>query len=144
MRPDVPRRIPELQRLVDDAAARGLQAGWADVTGFRVTAQWWGYGRYLRLAGAQAWFGIDYHEWAHQPPDTPLWLWFTPKSLLRKKTRGALDPLRRKNPPELFDAAGGLVVPVPAPVEVERPAVLDRVVGRLEEVAELIGGTSRR
>ena len=145
MRPDVPRRIPELQRLVDDATARGLHAGWADVTGFRVTVQWWGYGRYLRLAGAQAWFGVDYEDWANQPPDTPLWLWFTPNSLLRRKTtRGALEPLRGKNSPQLFDTGGGLVVPVPLPVEKERLAVLDHVVGRLEEVAELVGGTSRR
>ena len=57
-------------------------------------------------------------------------------------TRAALEPLRRKNPHALFDdGGGGLVVPVPLPLEKEYGTVLDDVVKRLKEVARLIGGS---
>lgn len=146
MLPDLPWRLLSLRRLVNDATARGLDAGWADTQGLKIAPQPWGYGRYLRLAGAEAWFGIDYEDWARLPPDTPLWLWFRPNSLQRRKTtRSALEPLRRRSPRELFDCdGGGLVVPVPLPVENEYGAVLDGAVQRLEEVARLIGETSNR
>ena len=117
MRKDFPRWVGSLRRLVDDTTARGMDAGWADTKGLKTTPRWRGYGRYLRLARAaraQVWFGIDFGVWVQQSPPTPLWLWFTSNSLLRREqTRGALEPLRGKNPSELIDdGAGGLYVPV--------------------------------
>ena len=145
MRKDFPRRVGSLRHLVDDATERGKGEGWADTSGFRATVQRSGYGRYLhlgRVARAQVWFGIDFGGWVQQSPPTPLWLWFTSNSLLRREqTRGALEPLRGKNPSELIDdGAGGLCVPVPLPVDKEYDAVLEEVVERLEEVARLIDG----
>lgn len=142
MRPDFPRRVRWLRRLVDDATVRARTAGWVDTKGLLAAAQSWGYGRFLRLAGAQVWFGIDFESWARLPPATPLWLWFTPNSLRRREeTRGTLEPLQRKNPCELFDGQNGLVVPVLLPLEKDYDAVLADVVKRLEEVAQLIGRT---
>ena len=127
-----------LQRLVDDATDRAIGAGWADVKGLQVRAQYWGYGRYLRLAGAQVWLGIDFVDWASNGA-TPLWLWFTEASLRREEsTRLALDPLKRRDPPDVFEWDDGLVVPIMLPVGVEYDAVLDAVVARLEEIAQLI------
>ncbi len=94
---EFPRRVIGLQRLVDDATERAVGAGWADVKGLQVRSQYWGYGRYLRLAGAQVWFGIDFVDWASNGA-TPLWLWFTEPSLRNdESTRLALDPLRRRH-----------------------------------------------
>ena len=145
MRKDFPRWVGSLRRLVDDATERGKGEGWADNSGVRATVQRSGYGRYLhlgRVARAQVWFGIDFGSWVQQSPPTPLWLWFTSNSLLRREqTRGALEPLRGKNPSELIDdGAGGLCVPVPLPVNKEYDAVLEEVVERLEEVARLLDG----
>ena len=46
-----PRRMLNLVRLIDDATQRATAKGWADTTGLRITPQWYGYGRYLRLRG---------------------------------------------------------------------------------------------
>ena len=128
-----------LRLLVDDATDRAVGAGWADVKGLQVRPQFWGYGRYLRLAGAQVWFGIDFVDWVSCDA-TPLWLWFTEASLRREEgTRLALDPLRTRNPPEVFEWDDGLAVPVMLPVGVEYDAVLDAVVARLEEITQLVG-----
>lgn len=136
---EFPRRMLGLQLLVDNATDRAVGAGWADVKGLQVRPQFWGYGRYLRLAGAQVWFGIDVVDWASSDA-TPLWLWFTEASLRREEgTRIALDPLRTRNPPEVFEWDDGLAVPVMLPVGVEYDAVLDAVVARLEEIAQLVG-----
>ena len=106
MRKDFPRRVGSLRRLVDDATDRGRGEGWADTSGFRATSQRSGCGRYLRLgrvARAEVWFGIQFWGWLQRPP-TPLWLSFTSNSLQRReRTRGALEPLRGKNPSELID-----------------------------------------
>ena len=144
MRKDFPRRVSSLRRLVDDATNRGKGEGWADTSRLKVTVQRSGYGRYLRLgwvARAEVWFGIQFWGWL-QPQPTPLWLWFTSNSLERhEQTRGALEPLRGKNPPELIDeGAGGLLVPVPLPVDKEYDAVLEEVVQHLEELARLLDG----
>ena len=147
MRQDFPRRVGSLRRLVDDATNRGKGKDWADTTRFRATVHASGYGRYLslgRVARAQVWFGIQFWCWVFlRPPPTPLWLWFTSNSLQRREqTRGALEPLRGKNPSELIDdGAGGLWVPVPLPVDKEYDAVLEEVVERLEGVAQLLDGS---
>ena len=147
MRQDFPRRVGSLRRLVDDATNRGKGKDWADTTQFRATVHASGYGRYLslgRVARAQVWFGIQFWCWVFlQPPPTPLWLWFTSNSLQRREqTRGALEPLRGKNPSELIDdGAGGLWVPVPLPVDKEYDAVLKEVVERLEGIVQLLDGS---
>ena len=133
---EFPRRMLGLQRLVDDATDRAIAAEWASTKGLKVTPQAWGYGRYLRLSGASAWFGISFYDWARTQP-TPLWLWFSNPP---EETLHALASLRRRNPPELFDY-DGLCVPIALPVAAEYDAVLDAVVKRLEEIARLLGTT---
>ncbi|WP_419937000.1 hypothetical protein [Candidatus Palauibacter sp.] len=127
---EFPRRMLGLQRLVGDATNRGVRSGFIDVKGLNVTPRSWGYGRYLRLADEQAWFGVSFVRWARTRP-TPLWLWFAPQ-------RTALEPLRNANPPELFDDRA---VPIDLPVGREYEAVLDAVVERLKEIATAISST---
>lgn len=57
--PEIPRRLVSLRRLVDQATDQVVRDGYADITGVQVTPQACGYGRYLRLRGGGAWFGID-------------------------------------------------------------------------------------
>ena len=124
---EFPRRVLGLQRLVDDATNRGRQAGFISVKGLQVTPRAWGYGRYVRLVREEAWFGVSYDLWARTRPAL-LWLRFG-------KKRRALEPLRRADPPQLFDDR---FVPIDLPVGREYEAVLDAVVERLEEIATAI------
>lgn len=138
--PEFPRRMLRLRELVDDATERGVQAGWADTKGLKVTPQDWGYGRYLRLGGEVAWFGIDFFDWA-QSRDTPLWLWFSAYKEDRENVRRALESPRRQSGPEVFSSDWGPTVPIELPVAVEYEAVRDVVVARLAEIARMLSET---
>ncbi len=142
--PEIPRRIRGLQRLVDDATNRAVDQGYADISGLRVTPMIHGYGRYLSLRGGGAWFGIASDLWARGSyPDTPLWLRFwkwggEANEAQWPRTRTALGRLMRKDQPSAFELHGGIIVPIYLPTEVEYDAVLDAVVSRLQEIADLI------
>ena len=142
--PDVPRRLMGLKEVVDRATDRLVGLGLANLRGTRVAPWDSGYGRYLRLAGAGARWGLDFREWATLR-DTPLWLrlsgrdqgWTETKLL--EEIRTNLEPLRLSAPPGLIDRGDHLLVPIKLPVGVEQDAVLDGVVGQLKRIACLIG-----
>ena len=73
---DDPGTDANLKGFVDEAIVRLAALGWGDTTGLS-TGQSAGrfYVRYVCLAGAYAWFGIEYRAW-RQMPDKPLWLSF--------------------------------------------------------------------
>lgn len=77
--PEIPRRMRNLRNLVDDAAHRAFDQGWANAQGqgLAVTSQVYGYGRYISLNGVVVWFGINVDSWASDG-QTPLWLRHTP------------------------------------------------------------------
>ena len=133
---EFPRRMRGLRRLIDDATECAIRSRFANVRGLQVRPQEWGYGRYVRLATSTPWFGISFHDWA-RTQETPLWLLFHGR-YLQGKTRRALEQLRQRDPPELYDYDDGLTVPVELLVGVEYEAVRDAVVARLKEVADLI------
>lgn len=141
--PRFPRRLNGLRQLVNDATARSVEDGHADITGLNITPQYRGYGRYMRIAGTVTWFGIDTNRWARGSyPDTPLWLffeqWKSSNSVPLGKTREALRPLMLKDPRECIDETSGVLVPILLPTEVEYDAVLDAVTEKIRIVAELI------
>ena len=125
--PAVPRRLLNLQKLVDDATELARQREFADTTRLNVTPQSYGYGRYLRLGGpagpwANAWFGVNFERWARER-ETPLWLHFNGSEMsLAEITR------RVGNDRFYFDL----------PTGVEYEAVLDTVLAGLEWIAERI------
>ena len=142
--PDVPRRLMGLKILVDRATDRLVGFGLANLKDTRVVSRDSGYGRYLRLAGAGTWWGLDYRSWA-MVRDTPLWLslsgrdqgWSETKPL--DEIRRNLESMRSSDPPGLIDHGDRLLVPIHLPVGVEQDAVLEGVVGQLERIARLIG-----
>ena len=71
--PEIPRRMMNLTRLVNDATNRMIEVGWVDVTGLRVTPLETGYGRYIRLSEVFCRFGVNLEHWARRR-GTPLWL----------------------------------------------------------------------
>ena len=125
--PEFPRRLRNLERLVDDVIERLVQKELAaKVTTSRSNTT---YGRGLQFSGADAWFGIDRNKWT-TVRDTPLWLY-----LFGSEIRDRLQPLEL----ELFEHADDvLVIPIYPPVNVEYDAVRDAVVAHLKKVAERI------
>ena len=123
--PAFPRRMRDMQRLVNDATKRGRQDGFVNTKGLKVTPQADGYGRYLRLGKndawvAGAWFGVHYQLWTRQK-ETPLWLKFSNHYATLTRER-------------LGDQNYGFTLPT----GVEYDAVLDSVVDQLKNVADAL------
>ena len=142
--PEGPRRLPGLQRLVDEALRSLVDSGLADDMGGAGHSAF-SHGRYVTIGGARAWVGIYYPLWAaFRPP--PLWLQLLPnaaRGMPIEVTRRRLAPLGLREPPELLEGdsinrAGHVFVPIMLPVGVEYEVVLDAVVERLTEVAMLL------
>ena len=142
--PEIPRRLLGLRRLVDDATMEAVEQGYADIEGLKATPTANGYGRYLRLRGSGAWFGIASDLWARGSyPDTPLWLRFwrwvgDPNEAQWPGTLTALGRWMRKDPPGALEHDGGIIVPIHLRTGVEYDEVLNAVVERLQRVADLI------
>ena len=67
------RHMRDMKRIIDAATERGVQDGWASRKGLNRTPRSYGYGRYLKLGGRIAWFGIHTGLW-ERDGETPLWL----------------------------------------------------------------------
>ena len=139
--PQLPRRVIDLTRIVDDAVHRVRKTEWVSVKGARMAATATSYGIWLTFPRAEkvfgkfsSYFGVSYGHWARYR-DTPLWLRFSnPPADLRRR----LEQLRDRNRLELIGTGRKLRIPIELPVGRERGEVLDAVVARLLEIARLI------
>lgn len=124
--PAFPRRMRDMQKLVDDATAHGRRRGFVNTKGLAIAARPHGYGRYLRIGKEGAWwggwFGVHYGLWVRQK-ETPLWLAFSARhaSLVRER---------------LGSQNYGFTLPV----GVEYGAVLDSVVEEMEKIVDTLTG----
>ena len=122
--PAFPRRMRDMQKLVNDATAQGRRHGFVSTKGLAITSRPHGYGRYLRIgkedAWWSAWFGVHYGLWVRQK-ETPLWLAFSNRhaSFVRER---------------LDSQHYGFTLPV----GVEYGAVLDSVVEDMKEIADIL------
>ena len=105
---EFPRRMLNLGGLVDESVQRAVANGWADTTGLRITPQWHGYGRYLRVHGVVVWLGIHLQHWA-EDGRSPMWLQPQPN---------------------------GLWWPIELPTGVEHPDILAHVVEQLDTIGQ--------
>lgn len=128
--PDVPRRLRDLRRLVDDAVARARKIGCANTEGLRVTPRATGYGTYVRLGSeakdvwAGAWFGVSYERWLSEE-SRPLWIEFGNRPMPRE---------------EIVRKLGSSYRSFELPAGVEYDAVLDSVVEALRQTAGRLSG----
>ena len=125
--PEVPRRMLGLRTLIDNATDRARKCKVANTEGLRVastkglqvTAQYYGYGRYIHIGGMYvAWFGVHHELWARQK-ETPLWLVFY---------HDAAKAAQKK--------LGGQNYGFTLPTGVEYDAVLDSIVEQLQKIAD--------
>ena len=143
--PALPRRIRDLNRLIDDVRIRGVQEGWMNVHGSAAAPQREGYGRYFRFTGAQGeviqedWFlCVHFKRWATSG-DTPLWL--------RVWTRAAQKPINREKSARMRDSCLSLVedekgriydVPIYLKTGVGYERVLDDIVRQVRAIGDMI------
>ena len=114
------------KRLIDAATERGIEQQWASRKGLRATPRSYGYGRYIRLAGAIVWFGVNVDQFA-RTADTPLWVDFQYSFKdVPTRTREALG---------MQDGHWGAVN---LKRDVEYPEMLDGVVDSLKKFADTI------
>ena len=143
--PAIPRRILQLNQLVDDVVARARERGFVKTDGLYATSQRYGYGRYIKLGTERAdrwggaWFGVHSELWA-QYAETPLWLTFHSGGSWGENVL-SVDSLRQRLGEDVW-ARTPNSIPVHLPTGVEYDAVLDSVVGYLCELANRIGGMS--
>ena len=134
---DNPQRDENLKTLIAKTVKRIEQSGWADTSGLTVGKGYGYYGRYLRLAGANAWLGIDYRA-AAQMPDKPLWLSFYPSSTPQvglDKIRSRLGDMDLQSF-EWFPNT--ICIHIELPVGADQEVTLATVVSILEHIAKLI------
>ena len=140
--PQLPRRVIDFTRVVNDAVGRVKKTEWVSTKGTKRVGTatsygvWLGFPRVEPIGKVHGFFGVHYGFWARSG-DTPLWLFFM-KSRVSADMRRALEPLRHRTPPELIEAPRHIRFPIALPVGKERGAVLDAVVTRLLEIARLI------
>ena len=135
--PEVPRRLRDLRRLVDDAVAQAIRGGFANKQGLAVASRPEGYGTYLRLgsqangAWAGAWFGVNAELWLSD--GHPLWIQFYK---FEKDSEGDM-PIE-----EIEGKLGRREVALKLPAGKEYDEVLAAVVDGLREAAQAIAGGS--
>ena len=134
--PEFARRMLGLRTLVDDATNSGISEEFLDTSRLKITPRYEGYGRYIRIGGVVAWFGVILDGWA-QHGDTPLWLLFTYSEHERLQEAGLADTRvvkwRTKD--------GRYCIPIALPTEVDYDEVLDSVVASLKSIAERLKST---
>ena len=135
--PEIPLRMLQFNRLVNDVAELARERNIIDTTGLKVTPKFHGYGRYLRLGSkdadvwAGAWFGINYTLWARSR-ETPLWITFSSDNWDDVIT---VDELRDRLGNDIW-ANTPNSIPIHLTTGVEYEKVLADVVGRLVKIAE--------
>ena len=132
-----PRRDENLKKLIADAVKRVEQSDWANSDGFTVGQGYEYYGRYLRLAGAFAWLGIDY-EALKQKPDKTLWLTFYLYSDAPVSMDAVGSRLGGLAEPGSGWRSGQIRVPIALPDGVDTEATVNAVVDEVERIAKLI------
>ena len=114
------------KRLIDAATERGIEQEWASRKGLRATPRSYGYGRYIRLAGAIVWFGVNVDQF-ERTADTPLWVDF------QYSFKDAPNRIR-----EALGMQDGHWGAVNLKRDVEYPEMLDGVVDSLKQFADAI------
>lgn len=139
---DRPTRDENLKQLIAEAVKRVEQSGWANTNGLAVGQGIYYhngrgihyYGRYLLLAGAVAWLGIDYGA-KERMPDKPLWLSFSGDSVELEGVRSKLKDLAETG---LEWRSKEVYLPIVLPAGADRDKTLDSIVAQLESIAKQI------
>ena len=135
--PAFPRRMLQLNLLIDDAVEQAKEAGIVNTDQLRKTPYPYGYGHYIKLGSergnrwAGAWFGVNFELW-FEFQETPLWLMFSswPGVL-------PMNELHKAFGKDLLAYAANSI-PLHLPTGLERDGVLAAIVEHLADLADAI------
>ncbi len=136
------RRVLEFNAIVDSVTASLAETKLVDTSGLRATPGSGYYGRYLRLAGVDAFLACDIRKWMGHA-STPLWItvygtaWSASQPAL---VADRLQALERERPGTVFGAPEHDFPSVAlfVPTGVERDEVIAAVCKQLERVADCV------
>ena len=134
---DHPRRDENLRTLVKEIVKRVEQSGWADTNGLLVGNGNDFFVRYLRLAEADAWLGMD-RRITDQMPDKSLWLSFYPSSTPRVELDEVRSRLGNVDLQSFAWRPNEICIHIELPVGANQEKTLDAAVSRLVQIAKLI------
>ncbi len=132
-----PRHDKNMKKLIAEAVKRVEHSGWANADGLKVGQGPEHYGRYLRLAGASAWLGIDYKA-VKRMPEKPVWLAFykDPEAAVSQEmVRSRLGDLAE---PGFVWGKDCPCVPIALPDGADTEATCHAIAAELERIAKLI------
>ena len=132
-----PRHNENLKKLIADAVRRVEQSGWANTHRLTVGQGSDHYGRYLRLAGASAWIGVDFNT-LKQFPAKSLWVRFYADPDAQMSLESVQKVLGDSAEPGSGWLKGWACVPIALPDGVDTEATRDTIVAELERIAKLI------
>ncbi len=138
--PVLPRRLPGLYRLVDNAVDRGGGEEWISTEGLASSLTKQYYGRFFAFTDERRalpgclFLCVNFDFWATSG-DTPVWLW------IRDDVPISIENLRRRTP-SLNEKTNSRSWPYAMPIYlrtgVEYDRVLDDVMRQVKEIADLV------
>ena len=132
-----PRHDENLKKLIAKAVKCLEESGWANTERLTVGQGFEFYRRYLRLAGASAWLGVDYKA-VRQMPEKPVWLAFYNDPDARVPRDAVSNCLGELAEPGVFWGNNNPRVPIPLPDGADIDATCDAIVAELVRIAKLI------
>jgi len=140
--PAIAIRNLQFNEVVDSITDELVHRGMASIAGFRSTAFFEGYGRYMRV-GEFGWLlQINSRYWSTLR-ETPLWL--SVKHVPEKgnwtyssEAAERLSPLHHENPPQLIRESDNLLIPLTMKFGVEKTQVIDSLLVQLDKVFDLL------
>ena len=127
-----------LKDLVTRAVKRMRDTGWANTDGLSVGRGYTYWGRFMYLADALAWFGIDFHQ--ARSSSQPLWLAFFAElgSVTPEQVRCRLAGLDLGETVDGRFRSRSFCIPLPLQPGADDDTALNAIVAQLTQIAELI------
>ena len=126
-----------LKNLVTKAVRQMVLVGWANTDGLSVGSGYGHWVRFMRFAGADAWFGIIHGE--SRSSSRPLWLAFNGNGkVTMAQLRCRLADFALKEPIEWETNYGDFCIPIPIPPGADNDTALNSTVAQLTQIAKLI------
>lgn len=131
-------RFTQFCHLIDDVASQLVSEGIATVEGLRASGSAGAYYRPMKLSGFGCYLQVNAEHWARRR-STPIWISVQDGNWqLNEHVRQALRRWELEDPPRVLEVENALLVPLNLPLGVERPAIVEALLSRVRELAELL------
>lgn len=139
---EIPRLLCSLADLARDIAEAAAQAKIVEKAGY--SHGWYNAGRYVNSPQATLWIGVEADLWRRYG-SSPLWIVFISNEWGRaQEVRSALRDWMDQNPPRMFDATYGIVIPIELRTGSEKEAVIKHAISQIAEICERLANSGMK